>query len=780
MINRPRLVAWVLDHPGPIVSIVAALTLFLGYWFTRVSTDHTAGQFASADTKEARDFQRAGRLFGQSQTVLYIMFEGIDPLEPGFLDELAGFTQRVQQYEGVKQVLSLANMPYLARQGNGLVPRRLLEPDVSPDELRRRVLAQPFLQGLLLSRDGKTTVMMVTFDETFNDTPARVKVVRRIADEAEKLPGNAAFTGFPYLRTQYAERVTRESPLFTLLAMLVSMAFLFLTFRSWRAVVLPTVIVVLGIVWAFGLVSLFGHKLNIVTAVLPALIVVIGIATAIHLMTKYYDLYAAFGDRRKAVTEALQIVGMATFLTAFTTAIGFAVLVFSGSRLLIVFGAFAAVAIMLVYVLCVTLIPLMFLHSRPPSRQVTSLVTHDWFADRFGRLGSFIREHATAIVLVSAVFLVSGAIGATRIPTDIYVFSDFYEDDPLRQDLALYEQYYGGVLPLEVVVESKRPGLFRTPVNLRRLERLQAGLDTLPSVGRTFSVVQLVKLANQAYLGGHPATYRLPSTYELPFLQSALKGLISGNSRSGMLSNLPKIVDSTFTTTRIYMGISDIGTTRMNQLADTVRARAAAVFPAEQFDVIVTGTAVMSNRSGESLVRNLIWSLAAALVMISAIMALLFRTARLTFISLVPNVLPLVLVGGAMGFGGITLKPSTALIFSLAFGIAVDNTIHFLSKYRLLRNRGANKNDAIHATLKETGKAMFFASLILVAGFLVFTLSSFGGTVNMGALTSLTLGTALLSNLVLLPALLYRFGPEEHRTSGPEATETAEQVPVGR
>lgn len=760
-----RLAHWNLDHPLPILAAILLLTLVFGFWMTRLQIDHKAGNFTASDSKAMQDFQTASAVFGKSETILYVVFEDVDPFDPAFLHRLDTLGRRIAGYDGVQNVLSLASVPYLTREEDRLVPQPLYTPDLPAEALRARIESQPFLQGVLLAEDGRTTLMMVRIEPAFNDTPERVDLVERIAAHVEALPGDAALAGFPYLRTQYARRVTAESPTFTVLALLISLLFLFVTFRAWRAVVLPTLIVLLGIVWTFGLIALFGHTVNIVTAVLPALIVIIGMANAIHLTTKFYDQYALYRSRRKALEQTIRTVGLATFLTCFTTAIGFGVLVFSGSRLLVAFGIFAAAGIMLLYVLSITLIPYAYLRLRPPPLEAAALATHDRFAGFFERKAVFVRRHSLAIVVVSTLLVGVGVVGATRISSDIYVFSDFYRDDPLRRDLATFEEHFGGVLPMEVVIASETPGRFRSLGAMRRLETLQRELGGLDSVGTTLSAVSLVKLANQAYFGGHPATYRLPSSYELPFLQNALKSLIGRESEHRLVENLPLFVDSTFSTTRIFLGVEDIGTTAMNALSDSVQARTARLFPEDEYTSFVTGTAVMSTRSGESLVRNLIVSLAFALLIISVLMALLFRSARLTVISLIPNVIPLLIVGGAMGFTGIALKPSTALIFSLAFGIAVDDTIHFLAKYRLLRDAGMTRDDAIRTTLSETGKAILFTSFVLMGGFLVFTLSSFGGTVNMGALTALTLGTALVANLLLLPALLYRFGPEEHLTT---------------
>ncbi|ARA94566.1 hypothetical protein AWN76_016315 [Rhodothermaceae bacterium RA] len=771
--------AWILDHPRLILTCVLLLSGLLGYGALQVSVDHRTGALLSDESETVRNFARAGELFGQSQAILYVVFEEDDPFAPDFLVQLDSLTRRLGALDGVESVLSLTNVPYLVREEAAITARPLYDASLPPDVLRRRMQSQPFLNGLLLSADGRTTVLLVKIEEAFNDSAARIGLVRRVMAEAHTLPGSVAIAGYPYLRTEYAERVAAEAPLFTLLALLVSLVFLFLTFRSWRAVLLPTAIVGLGILWTIGLIGLFGHQLNIVTAVLPALIVIIGMANSIHLMTKFFDQYRLTEDRRQALMYTIRTAGMATLLTSLTTAIGFAVLVLSRSRSLEVFGLFAAAGVLLLYVLSVTLIPIAFVYLRPPSRRTAGLSGHDAFADLFDRLALLTRRRAPAVLTLTALLVAVGIAGVLRIPSDLFVFSDFNEDDPLRQDLAVFERQFGGVLPLEIVIEAKTPGRMRSLSTLRRIERLQQDLSTLEPVGRTLSLVDLVKLSNQAYFGGNPAGYRLPSGYELPFLQSALGNLADRDASRALIENLPRLVDSTFTVSRIYMGVSDIGTSRMHALADTALVRARRLFPAEQYDVFVTGTAVMTTRAGENLVQNLVMSLLVALLVISGLMALLFRSARLTLISLAPNVVPLLLVGGAMGFSGITLKPSTAIIFSLAFGIAVDDTIHFLAKYRLLHQAGLSLDEAVRTTLRETGKAILFTSLVLMSGFLVFTLSDFGGTVSMGALTALTLGAALVANLFLLPALLYRFGPRAPERPAPaRSLRTNGQAPV--
>ncbi len=757
-----HLAHWILDHRRSIVLLVVVITALLGYWAMQVTTDHTTAHLLPSQSKTVQDFKRASEVFGESQTILYLVFEGADPYDPAFLQALDSLVQEISGYPGIEHVLSLTNVPFLLRQGKDIVAQPLYQANLSAEAIRKRLDDQPFLHGLLLSNDGSTAAMMVRIIPAFNNSPDRVALVDRIEAAAKRLPGNLALAGFPYLRTQYAKRISLESPVFTLLAALISLLFLYLAFGAWRAIVLPTAIVGLGLMWTVGLMVLFGHQLTIVSSMLPALLVIIGMANVIHLCTKFLDQFLAGQDQRAALVETIRTVGLATLLTCLTTAIGFGVLMLSGSRLLSAFGQFAAVGIMLLYVLSITLMPVVFIRYRPSARRSAPLVTRESLERFFDRIATLTQQRAGAILLLAGGLLLFGLVGAMRISSDIYAFSDFYEDDPLRQHLAVFEEAFGGIMPMEVIIETDKPGQFRSLPYWRRIEALQHTLSDLEPVGHSLAVTDLVKLVNQAYFGGHPDAYRLPSSFELPFLQTAMKGFLDQKRTSDLTRTLPLLIDSTFSMTRVYLGVPDLGTQRMNALADTVRARTIALFPEDGFNVFITGNAIRVTRSGEKLVRNLIVSLAVALVVIALLMALLFRSMRLMIISLVPNVIPLLVVGGMMGYAGIALKPSTALIFSVAFGIAVDNSIHFLTKYRLDRDAGLSKEEAIRATLRATGKAILLTSFVLMSGFLVFTLSSFGGTVNMGGLTALTLGVAMVANLLLLPALLYRFGPEKH------------------
>lgn len=770
---------WTLDHARLVIAIGVVCSLFFGYWAVQVEPDHGSGHFLSSDAPAFQDAERTSQRFGNNQSILYLIFPDVDPAQPAFLDRLRALTDTIQAQPGVQYVLSLTNAPHLTRQGDTLAVGTLLPIDLPPEALQDRIGSQPFLKDLLIAGAGDAVALFIKITPDYNDSPKRLDLVRTIERTARAQMGEVALAGAPYMRTEYAQRVTSEMPMLAIFSLLLSVFFLFLAFRSIRAVLMPAVIVVLGFTWTLALMALTGYKLNVVTSILPALIVVIGIANAIHISTKFYSLYARFREKYLALEGTIETVGVATFLTCLTTAIGFAVLVFSGSDQLGVFGIFASVGIMLLYLLSITLIPAVFWLTKPPAPRTLRASNDQRLQTFFVKLSTFNRQHATGIIQVGALIVCIGLLGLFRMPENVQVFTDFDEADPVRQNLMVFERSFGGLLPMDIVIEAKRDGQFRGLGNLRKLDRLQERLKALPQVARVFGLPDLTKFTTQAYFGGDPRNYRLPTQLELPFLRKALKQLSPGGSSGGSFGNVPTFVDTTFTNTRLLAGVRDIGTQRMLTLRDSIQAIALDLFPEERFNIVITGQAVTSSLSNSNLVRNLVISLSIALVIISILMAALFRSLPLTLISLAPNVIPLLMVGGAMGYLGIALRPSTALIFPIAFGIAVDDTIHFLTKYRMLRSGGRSVDDAIQVTLRETGKAILFTSVVLVGGFSVFMFSGFAGTANMGGLTALSLFIALTTNLVLLPALLFKFG-ERHveDVAGLSAPEAFEAQPM--
>jgi predicted RND superfamily exporter protein len=342
-----------------------------------------------------------------------------------------------------------------------------------------------------------------------------------------------------------------------------------------------------------------------------------------------------------------------------------------------------------------------------------------------------------------------GVYGITLMKSSGYMVDDIPKDDPVYIDLKFFEKNFNGLMPLEIMIDTKKPGGAMQLTTFRKIDQLEKKLAAYPELSQATSLLNLLKFSKQAFYNGHEKYYSLPNNREKNFI---LQYAATGEGNSGLLHSF---LDSTRQTTRISIRLKDVGTKRMEELYTDFNTHIDSIFTPDKYDVTVTGSSITAFKGTQYLLKNLSTSLALAILLISGFMALMFSSWRMVILSLTPNILPLVFTAALMGFSDIPIKASTILVFSIAFGISVDNTIHFLAKYRQELNlTNWNIRESVILALKETGVSMLYTSVVLFFGFGIFTLSNFGGTQAMGVLVSLTLLVAVTSNLILLPSLL--------------------------
>jgi predicted RND superfamily exporter protein len=318
-------------------------------------------------------------------------------------------------------------------------------------------------------------------------------------------------------------------------------------------------------------------------------------------------------------------------------------------------------------------------------------------------------------------------------------------------DIMFYEKEFNGIMPLEILINTKRKKGVTKLSTIKKMSKIEDVILEIPELSKPISMVSLVKYSKQAYYNGNPKYYQVPTSQENSFILSYAKNSTSGSD----VDLIKNYVDSTGQYTRITAFMKDMEIEKMEEIEKKLNYEISKIMPSNNFEVSITGKAYLFQKGTKYLVKNLIISLSLAIFLIALLMAYMFRSLKMIFISLIPNLLPLIVTAGLMGYLGVAIKPSTILIFSIAFGIAVDDTIHFLAKYRqeLITNNWEVKKSVYNA-LRETGVSMFYTSIVLFFGFSVFTVSNFGGTVALGALVSATLLFAMLSNLLLLPSML--------------------------
>ena len=612
----------------------------------------------------------------------------------------------------------------------------------------------PFYDNFLFNKETKTIRTAIYLKKDIVNTSARKdfvinNLIPTIQSFEENTNLDVRISGMPYIRTLNAQLIVDEIGKFVGAALLVTSLIFFFFFRSFRATFISLIVVCIGVAWTLGILGLLKYEITVLTALIPPLIIVIGIPNCIFLINKYQHEVKLHGNKVKSLQRVITKIGNATLMTNVTTASGFATFILTESKLLKEFGIVASLSILAIFILCILIIPIIYTFLPYPKDRHLEHLNKRWIGGFVNWMERMVRQKRIAIYVTSVVLLVASIIGIYQIKISGSLIEDMPQESEFVNDIRFFEDEFNGIMPLEIMVDTKRKKGVMKLSTLKRMEELEDLIIETPELSKPISVVGLVKYSKQAYYNGNTKFYQLPTSQENNFILSYAK---NSSSNVDLLKNF---VDSTGQYGRITTFMKDIGTDKMERIQEDLQNKIDKVFPEERYEITMTGKALVFQKGTKYLVKNLVISLSLAIFLISLFMAYMFRSARMIIVSLIPNLIPLLVTAGLMGYLGVPIKPSTILVFSIAFGISVDDTIHFLAKYRqeLQANHWKIKT-SVYGALRETGVSMFYTSIVLFFGFSVFTISSFGGTVALGALVSATLLFAMLSNLLLLPSLL--------------------------
>ncbi|MFL0353147.1 RND family transporter [Xanthomarina sp. GH4-25] len=701
------------------------------------------------------------KIFGEEGNLVVL---GIKDSTLFTVEKLNAWNQLSEAFKtskGVEAVVSIKDLKKLVK--NTEKERFELEPFIKDsihsinqlDSLQQDLFKKyPFYDNFLFNKETKTIRTAIYLKKDIVNTPARKDFVFD-----ELLPKVEAFekatnldvriSGMPYVRTLNAQNIVDEIGKFIALALGVTSLIFFLFFRSFRATFISLLVVCIGVMWTFGIIGFLNYEITVLTALIPPLIIVIGIPNCIFLINKYQHEVKLHGNKVRSLQRVITKVGNATLMTNVTTASGFATFILTESTLLKEFGMVASLSILSIFILCLLIIPIVYTFLPYPKDRHLEHLNKRWIGGFVDWMERMVKERRITIYITSIVLLIASMIGIYQIKISGSLIEDMSKEAEFFQDIRFFEEEFNGIMPVEILVDTKRKKGVMKLATLKRMNELEEVILETPELSRPISIVSLVKYSKQAYYNGNPKYYQLPTSQENNFILSYAK-----NSSSN-LNLLTNFVDSTGQYARITTFMKDIGTDKMERIEDNLQTKINKVFPEDKYNVTITGKALVFQKGTKYLVKNLAISLSLAILLISLFMAYMFRSFRMIIVSLVPNLLPLVITAGLMGYLGVPIKPSTILVFSIAFGISVDDTIHFLAKYRQeLQANHWKIRKSVYGALRETGVSMFYTSIVLFFGFLVFTFSSFGGTVALGALVSATLLFAMLSNLLLLPSLL--------------------------
>jgi len=733
----------------------------MGYTGSKIKMSYEMASMLPDDNPINIEYQEFKKQFGQDGSVIFVAIQDSNLFTLDHFKSWYDLTRDVSKINGVEGVVSAAHTYSLIRNDSlkkfdfKLILNHRPTSQAEVDSVKKVLYSLPLYNGRLFNKKTKVNLMMITLDKTVINSKKRIPLINTIRQKIDAFGATYQlkihYSGLAYIRTVTSKMIQNELLLFVLLALVIASILLFILFKSFRAVFFAMLVVIVAVIWALGTVVLFGYKITILTGILPPLLIVIGVENSIFLLNKYLSEFREHGNKVKALSRMISRIGNANLLTNATTAVGFAAFIITGNQLLVEFGIIAALNIFLIYLLSLFMLPILFSFFPEPKPKHLKHLEKGIISRFLDKVIIIVQTKRPAIYIITGSLLIAGIFGITKLKTTGNIVDDISKDDILYKDLIFLEQNFNGVMPLEITINTKKPKGILKSSTLRKIDQLQNVLKTYPEFSEPLSIVEVVKSAKQAFYRGNPKMYSLPNNQERNFILSYVPSIDKGGSNSLLKS----FVDSSLQTTRVSVQMANIGTNDIERILKSLNPKIDSIFPPKKYDVHLTGTSVVFLKGTNYLVKNLFSSLLLAIIAITMLMALIFSSARMIIISLIPNIIPQILTAGVMGYFGISIKPSTILIFSIALGISVDSTIHFLSRYRLqLKYNDWKIKESVLLALQETGYSMVYSAIVLFFGFSMFTLSSFGGTEALGYLVSVTLLVALFSNLFVLPSLL--------------------------
>jgi len=741
------------------LSLVVLTTAFMAFQARKVEMSYEYASLIPKKDSAYIDYQRFLKTFGEEGNIIVVGVQDENFFSFEHFSAWEKLGSKLSKIEGVENLLSVSNAYDLEKntKDKKFEIRKIFPATINSqkelDTLKNKFLSLPFYRNLLYNPETSTYLLAITVNKDRMHSKAREKLVLAIQKEcdlfAQKEQLQLHYSGLPYIRVINSIRIKSEIYMFSALALGLCIVILFLFFRSFKAVLIPVTIVLIGVIWALGMMGWFGFKITLLTGMVPSLLIVIGVPNSIYMLNKYHHEVRDHGNKIKALQRVIIKIGNATFLTNLTTASGFATFLITNSDILREFGIIASLNIMGLFLLSILLIPIFYSFIKPPQQRHIKHLENKTVEKIINKLIYITLHHRKTVYIVTMIIVAMGLYGITLIKSSGYMVDDIPENDVIYKDLKFFEKHFDGLMPLEIIVDTRKPNGVMNLSVFRKMEKLENRLLEYEELSPSTSILNLLKFAKQSYYNGKERFYSLPSNMEKNFILSyATKG-------ENNVDLLHSFLDSSKQVTRISIRMKDVGTARMQSLYDSFKADIDSIFPKKNYEVIITGSSVTVFKGNRYLVKNLFSSLALAIFLISVFMSIMFYSWRMVIMSLTPNIIPLIFTAAIMGFSGIPIKPSTILVFSIAFGISVDNTIHFLAKYRQeLSVTGWNIHRSVILALKETGVSMMYTFVVLFFGFAVFSVSKFGGTVALGVLVSLTLLIAVTSNLILLPSLL--------------------------
>ncbi len=700
-------------------------------------------------------------VFGEEGSLLIIAVNDSSLFKKNNFNSWIKLSQSFKNKKEINNVIHVGNIPVISKDKikkeftvDSILNNSFIS-DYKVEEFKNTIFQDfPFYENILFNKKSETIQTAIYLDKKIVNNIERIEFINEdfvpLIEKFEKETNlDVKISGMPYIRTMNAQNIMDEIGKFVVIAIIVTIFIFFFFFRSYRATLITLSVVVTGVMWALGILGFLEFEITVLTALIPPLIIVIGVPNCIFLINKYQHEVKKHGNQARSLQRVISKIGNATLMTNITTACGFATFILTDSQILKEFGTVASINIMVIFILSILLIPIIYSFLPLPEKKHLNHLNNDWLNTFVGFLSNTVKKKRIPVFIISILCLCISIVGINKIEISGNLIEDMPKKSGFVKDIKFFEKEFKGILPLEIMIDSRRKNGMMRLGNIKRMNDFHEHILRIPELSSPISIVNLSKYIKQSFYNGNPKYFQLPSSQENTFISTYVKNsdLKIGENNS--------YIDKNGQIARITTMIGEIDTERMEGIEASLIKGIELYFPSERFDVTLTGKTLGYLKGTKFLIKNLLISLFLAILLISLMITYLFRSYKMVIISLIPNILPLLFTAGVMGFFNIPIKPSTILVFSIAFGISVDDTIHFLVKYRqeLIANNWKIRK-SVFASLRETGISMFYTSIVLFFGFSVFMTSSYGGTIALGGLVSTTLLFAMLANLVLLPSLL--------------------------
>jgi predicted RND superfamily exporter protein len=745
----------------------------MGYFASKVKLSYEFSRAIPVDNIKYQENANFKKIFGEDGNMLVIGVQTNIFFSPQHFSAYQKMGAETKKVHCVQNVLSVPDAIMLVKDslGEKFIPQKIFASnsiDAKQLEIsKNQFLNLPFYKTMLYNADSGAYLMAVKINKDSMNSSARVAIVNGIIQATaayEKETGvEVHLSGLPLIRTVVAERVKKEMNFFLWGSLLLSTLILLLFFRSFSTAIISLSVVMIGVIWTVALIYLCGYKITLITALIPSLVVVIGIPNCVYFINKYHTSYlqhdAENPQERKyhALIEMVSKMGVVTLFCNITAAIGFAVFAFTKSAILKEFGVVSGISIMLIFVISFILLPSVLSYLPSPKKNQLKYLDNKWIITALNKIEAWIFTHTKFVWLTTGLIVLFSILGIVRLKSVGFIVDDLPKTDKVYLDLKFFEKNFKGIMPLEIMVDTKkRRGVKRKGLSIfNRIDSLSMYIASQKEMNRPLNVSEGLKFATQSFYDNDSTSYRMPSNEEGAIINDlivASKG--EGNGGANMLN---AFIDSSSRYTRISVNMADIGTERLPKVLANIKEKANQYFDTS-YQVTLTGTSITFLEGSKFIINGLKESILWAFLLIALCMLYLFRSFKMLIVSLLPNIIPLMVTAGVMGWVGVPLKPSTVLVFSVALGIAVDITIRFLVNYRqILPMYNNDVETTVKQTVKQTGLSIIYTSLVLMAGFIIFCGSSFGGTFALGWLTSVTLFVATITNLIFLPVLLVLF-----------------------